>query len=400
MKMYDVKYPKDTIINFYVDENGNIFNDEYVQLKVYHSTNGYDYVPLATSHGLHLYPVDEIVIRSITGHVIGFNNVKHIDGNLRNNSILNLKWEKMNEIWYIVEDPRIQKNEYKVSNFGGFSNKRGIRYPDTKNSRGYACVKMMTPNGLVISEVLHRLVARGFVHNPKPEEFDEINHIDGNKLNNHWKNLEWVSHKMNMQHAFNLKMVYRGRGAEIYLTKISPSIVHKICELFITYMGRAESVYYHIKKTHPDVTLKMVQHIKHKECWSHISDQYWTKDELNQLSEMKIRIICEHLIDNNGDTIKTVESLKDKIPDINKRFVEIVKYKEKYTDISDEYFVKGHFDKRISDEDVIKIREILYQTGMDHNETYKRLSDEIQNLTIRKIQKIKYKMIQEYKDGG
>lgn len=46
----------------------------------------------------------------------------------------------------------------------------------------------------------HRMVAVTFLENPK--NLPQVNHIDGNKLNNHFKNLEWVSAKENTRHAF------------------------------------------------------------------------------------------------------------------------------------------------------------------------------------------------------
>lgn len=47
---------------------------------------------------------------------------------------------------------------------------------------------------------IHRLVAKYFVDNPN--EYNEVNHIDGNTLNNCAENLEWCCHLRNMQHAF------------------------------------------------------------------------------------------------------------------------------------------------------------------------------------------------------
>jgi hypothetical protein len=48
---------------------------------------------------------------------------------------------------------------------------------------------------------VHRLVAKAFI--PNPDEYDIINHIDGDKENNHYSNLEWCTHLHNITHAIN-----------------------------------------------------------------------------------------------------------------------------------------------------------------------------------------------------
>lgn len=47
---------------------------------------------------------------------------------------------------------------------------------------------------------IHRLVAMYFIDNPN--SYKEINHIDGNTLNNCAENLEWCSHLHNMREAY------------------------------------------------------------------------------------------------------------------------------------------------------------------------------------------------------
>lgn len=46
---------------------------------------------------------------------------------------------------------------------------------------------------------IHRLVAQAFI--PNPDDKPEVNHIDGNPLNNCVTNLEWVTKSENVLHA-------------------------------------------------------------------------------------------------------------------------------------------------------------------------------------------------------
>ena len=49
-------------------------------------------------------------------------------------------------------------------------------------------------------EAIHRLVAETYI--PNPYRKPEVNHIDGNKLNNNVWNLEWVTRDENQYHAY------------------------------------------------------------------------------------------------------------------------------------------------------------------------------------------------------
>lgn len=49
---------------------------------------------------------------------------------------------------------------------------------------------------------IHRLVAYTFIPNPK--NLPQINHIDGDKLNNNVSNLEWCTASENKQHSWDI----------------------------------------------------------------------------------------------------------------------------------------------------------------------------------------------------
>lgn len=64
----------------------------------------------------------------------------------------------------------------------------------TVNNRGYQTVVIRRK-----THMIHRLVAQAFI--PNPDNKPCVNHIDGNKLNNHVSNLEWCSIQENNLHA-------------------------------------------------------------------------------------------------------------------------------------------------------------------------------------------------------
>lgn len=67
------------------------------------------------------------------------------------------------------------------------------------NNRGYRTVHL---NHSDPPEFVHRIVAETFIVNDDPIHKTDVNHIDGNKLNNHVSNLEWVSRSDNVKHAY------------------------------------------------------------------------------------------------------------------------------------------------------------------------------------------------------
>ena len=86
---------------------------------------------------------------------------------------------------------------YEISSKGRVSNYRKILSPFVNNS-GYQVIDLNI-NGIRVKKLVHRLVAETFLENPLNKK--EVNHKDGNKLNNSKENLEWTTSSENKKHA-------------------------------------------------------------------------------------------------------------------------------------------------------------------------------------------------------
>lgn len=74
---------------------------------------------------------------------------------------------------------------------------------------------------------IHRLVAKAFV--PNPNNYPEVNHIDGNTFNNNADNLEWVTSSQNVTHAVRTGLSRTGERKNNH--KLSKEQVEQIrCE--------------------------------------------------------------------------------------------------------------------------------------------------------------------------
>lgn len=94
--------------------------------------------------------------------------------------------------------------------------------------QGYPAVELKVRGRTCV----HTLVAESFI-GKRPANARTVNHLDGNKSNNNYKNLEWASYAENNRHA-RLTRLNRAHGERCGLTKFSDDIVDAIRLLWPT----------------------------------------------------------------------------------------------------------------------------------------------------------------------
>ena len=143
----------------------------------------------------------------------------------------------MQEIW---KDVKGYEGLYQVSNLGNVRSlnhhvmnngimqlRKGKILKPNINSWGYLGI-LLYKDGKSKRFQVHRLVAIAFIKNHLNKK--EVNHIDGNKLNNNASNLEWCTRSENMKHSFLLgleKPPMKGRCGKLN-SKSKPVIQYDI----------------------------------------------------------------------------------------------------------------------------------------------------------------------------
>ena len=114
------------------------------------------------------------------------------------------------EIWKDI--PNFE-NRFSISNYGRVKNlKKNVFRKPTKAKNGYLFISLWNKNKKErIRLSIHRLVATLFLDN----KGECVNHIDGNKQNNYYKNLEWCSLAENTKHAYKNKLINNHNSVEI-----------------------------------------------------------------------------------------------------------------------------------------------------------------------------------------
>lgn len=136
------------------------------------------------------------------------------------------------------------------------------------------------------SVIIHRLVAENFV--PNPDNFPVVNHKNGNKKCNWYRNLEWCTSKENTAHAINSGLM-QVKGVTNPNNKYSEEVIHAVCKLLEQGKDAVE-----IENM---LKLKGIKHvagnIKKGNQWKDIASKYNIPKPVNKErpAEMKAKMI-------------------------------------------------------------------------------------------------------------
>lgn len=107
--------------------------------------------------------------------------------------------------------------------------KERIKKCSIKNS-GYKTLILYRDN-IGKNKTIHRLVASAFI--PNPENKKEVNHKDGNKLNNCVENLEWCTPSENQYHSHKTGLNISPNGEDSVNAKIKEIDVIEIRRQYV-----------------------------------------------------------------------------------------------------------------------------------------------------------------------
>lgn len=199
------------------------------------------------------------------------------------------------EQWLPITDivaPGIRPYYY-ISNFGRIYSVQSNKILTTfiNNTTGYCHIGLRLIDNTSKHFTIHRLVMKTFVPIDNSDEF-EVNHINGNKLDNCILNLEWCVRKDNIEHAWNNNLYHVGEAHHnSNLTNDQVHIICKCLEKRMSYDKIAEAIGLKIDSR----LSSCISDIRHKRRWTHISRYYAfpTERSYQLLNDDQIHLICK-----------------------------------------------------------------------------------------------------------
>ena len=115
----------------------------------------------------------------------------------------------------------LDTNYFIFENGDVINQKTNKKLKPQNNGNGYLKVTL-TIDGKQVQKYVHRLVAELYLL----DKSIQVNHIDGDKSNNHISNLEWVTNSENQKHAHKIGL--KKNGNELWNGKFSKENIDTI----------------------------------------------------------------------------------------------------------------------------------------------------------------------------
>lgn len=226
----------------------------------------------------------EMVAKMFIPNIDNLKYVKHKDCDITNNMFYNLyysdnkqelykkkkKYKEHGICWHRIKYKGIKTN-YEISELGSIRHvKNLIPLKFTKDGSGYYQVKILV-NDKYKNIKPHRFVAKYFVDNPK--DLNIVNHIDGDKTNNIYTNLEWCTQQENCIHAIENNLCKS--GSDRYSSVYTEEFVEKVCDLLYQNKSTKEMcIILNIQDKDKSSFRNLVNNIKNKRSWKKIYNKY------------------------------------------------------------------------------------------------------------------------------
>ena len=117
------------------------------------------------------------------------------------------------EIWKRIDGYA----NYEISNFGRVSNATTERILKPNPVGGGYLAVGLNKEGRRKTHPIHKLVAHEWLDNPDNKRC--VDHIDGDKTNNHWENLRWATHSENGMNRKKGNTANTYKGVHFYKPK-------------------------------------------------------------------------------------------------------------------------------------------------------------------------------------
>lgn len=208
-----------------------------------------------------------------------------------NSELSRTRLETSDEIW---KDIPGYQNLYMVSSHGKVTSLNYHRTGKKKElklkkiKKGYLAIGL-SKNGERKWMQVHRLVGMAFI--PNQNNSLEINHKNGNPSDNNVDNLEWVTHRENILHAYRTGLIISIKGSKHHKAKLTNE---KIILIRLLYnLGIKQSALLNQFK----ISCSNISKIVRRKIWKHLKEDNPIRSQLEDKLNLT-KITCDSLLQN------------------------------------------------------------------------------------------------------